>query len=120
MRWLAIRNAGNCLARPTRGAEKVRQALDSKLTVILVSVRHWKSGRAVRQRLWSEAGQRSVEDVAGDDWQRVVIAYEPVWAIGTGKTATAEDAQAMHGEIRTLMLNWARQLMMSHCFTEAV
>ena len=32
-----------------------------------------------------------------------VVAYEPVWAIGTGKTATAEDAQAMHAEIRNVL-----------------
>ena len=31
---------------------------------------------------------------------RVVIAYEPVWAIGTGETATAEQAQEIHGFIR--------------------
>jgi triosephosphate isomerase len=31
---------------------------------------------------------------------RVIIAYEPVWAIGTGKTATPEDADAMHDFIR--------------------
>lgn len=32
--------------------------------------------------------------------ERIVVAYEPVWAIGTGRTATAEDAQAMHAAIR--------------------
>lgn len=32
----------------------------------------------------------------------MVVAYEPVWAIGTGKTATPEQAQEVHGEIR----NW--------------
>ena len=35
--------------------------------------------------------------------QRVVIAYEPVWAIGTGLTATAQQAQDMHAHIRMLM-----------------
>merc|ERR1712062_229281 len=34
------------------------------------------------------------------DWSRVVIAYEPVWAIGTGVTATPEQAQQTHKEIR--------------------
>ncbi len=34
------------------------------------------------------------------DWNRVVLAYEPVWAIGTGKTATPEQAQEVHAAIR--------------------
>merc|ERR1712050_281706 len=34
------------------------------------------------------------------DWSRVVLAYEPVWAIGTGKTATPEQAQEVHASIR--------------------
>ncbi|HVO67388.1 MAG TPA: triose-phosphate isomerase [Syntrophales bacterium] len=38
-----------------------------------------------------------------DDIQPVVIAYEPVWAIGTGRTATPEQAQEVHGYIRDLM-----------------
>lgn len=38
--------------------------------------------------------------VAGEDLSRVIIAYEPVWAIGTGRTATPEDAQAVIGYIR--------------------
>ncbi len=36
-----------------------------------------------------------------DDLQRVVLAYEPVWAIGTGRTASAAQAQAMHAAIRS-------------------
>ena len=34
------------------------------------------------------------------DWSKIVIAYEPVWAIGTGKTATPEQAQEAHHFIR--------------------
>lgn len=35
------------------------------------------------------------------DWSKVVIAYEPVWAIGTGKTATPEQAQEVHVRLRS-------------------
>jgi len=41
------------------------------------------------------------------DPAKVVIAYEPVWAIGTGKTATPEDAQATHAGIRKLIAEHA-------------
>ena len=34
-------------------------------------------------------------------WDKVVIAYEPVWAIGTGKVATPEQAQEVHAAVRT-------------------
>lgn len=37
------------------------------------------------------------------DTERIIIAYEPVWAIGTGKTATPEQAQDMHAGIRTVL-----------------
>lgn len=37
------------------------------------------------------------------DWSSVVLAYEPVWAIGTGETASPEQAQEMHAFIRTLI-----------------
>ncbi len=38
-----------------------------------------------------------------EDFSKIVIAYEPVWAIGTGKTATAEQAQDMHAHIRKVI-----------------
>jgi len=39
-----------------------------------------------------------------DSWKSIVLAYEPVWAIGTGETATPEQAQEMHAFIRGLVL----------------
>jgi len=41
-----------------------------------------------------------LKDVSAVEMKRIVIAYEPVWAIGTGKTATPQDANAMHKAIR--------------------
>lgn len=51
-----------------------------------------------------ESQIRGVFDgIDGDNLQKCVIAYEPVWAIGTGKTATPQTAQEMHGVIRNLL-----------------
>jgi triosephosphate isomerase len=38
------------------------------------------------------------------DWEKIILAYEPVWAIGTGETATPEQAQEMHAFIREIVL----------------
>lgn len=42
-------------------------------------------------------------NLSPDDFAKVIIAYEPVWAIGTGKTATSEQAQEMHAFIRSFL-----------------
>ena len=42
-------------------------------------------------------------DVDVLDWDKVILAYEPVWAIGTGETASPEQAQEMHAFIRSLL-----------------
>lgn len=44
-----------------------------------------------------------LEGLAADDVARLVVAYEPVWAIGTGKTATTTQAQDVHAAIRQLL-----------------
>lgn len=49
------------------------------------------------------------------DWDNVVIAYEPVWAIGTGKVATPEQAQDVHKFIRT----WFTDKVVFCCFVMA-
>jgi len=43
---------------------------------------------------------QSLFDLSPEEMSKVVIAYEPIWAIGTGKTATAEEAQEMHQALR--------------------
>lgn len=42
-------------------------------------------------------------ELSAEDFGKIIIAYEPVWAIGTGKTATAEQAQDMHAHIRNVI-----------------
>ncbi|MCD4833946.1 MAG: triose-phosphate isomerase [Bacteroidales bacterium] len=45
------------------------------------------------------------EGISAEEFKNVIIAYEPVWAIGTGKTATPEQAQEMHQFIREALKN---------------
>lgn len=49
----------------------------------------------------------SLADIAPEDLKKLVVAYEPVWAIGTGKTATAEQAQEVHKFIRNVLADMA-------------
>ena len=44
--------------------------------------------------------RESLFDLTADEFRHLILAYEPVWAIGTGKTATAEQAQEIHAHIR--------------------
>jgi triosephosphate isomerase len=83
---------------------KVLAALAGGLSVVICV------GETLRQR---EAGaadavnagqlRAGLADVSAADLRRLVIAYEPVWAIGTGRTATPEDAQAAHAAIRSTL-----------------
>jgi triosephosphate isomerase len=46
----------------------------------------------------------SLAGVSADDAARLVIAYEPVWAIGTGKVASPEQAEEVHADLRSLLV----------------
>ena len=81
-------------------ASKTAAALAGGISVILCI------GESLAQR---EAGetiavvtkQLAVVAEKVKDWSKVVVAYEPIWAIGTGKVATPEQAQEVHKAIRT-------------------
>jgi len=87
-------------------AEKVKAALDSDLIPLFCV------GETLEQR---EAGEtesvvaaqiNTVVDLVGiDAFLNIVVAYEPVWAIGTGVTASPEQAQKAHAFIRQLLAN---------------
>lgn len=85
-------------------ARKVTRVLESGLTAILCvgeTLEEREAGQA--ESVVASQVRQGLSTVSSDQWSRVVVAYEPVWAIGTGKTATAEDAQAMHAEIRGVL-----------------
>ena len=79
--------------------QKTTAALESGLSVILCV------GESLEQREKNESVNvviHQLETATKDvkDWGKIVIAYEPVWAIGTGKVASAADAQEVCGAIR--------------------
>jgi len=55
----------------------------------------------------------SCDGFGEDEWERTIIAYEPVWAIGTGKTATPEQAQEVHQLIRNTVREIATEKIAS-------
>lgn len=57
----------------------------------------------------------SLFELSSDDFAKIVLAYEPVWAIGTGKTATAEQAQEMHAFIRSILVEKYGQEIAGNC-----
>ena len=82
-------------------ADKVSTAIEAGLQVIFCfgeRLEDRKSGNhfeLVKQQL-----TEGIFHISETDWEDVVLAYEPVWAIGTGETATPQQAQEMHAFIR--------------------
>jgi len=83
---------------------KTRAVLDAGLRVILCVGERLEEREAGRTHEVNE--RQTVEGLRGvtaEQMARVVIAYEPVWAIGTGKTATPADAQDAHAKLRNVL-----------------
>ena len=85
-------------------ARKLRAALGAGLVPVLCV------GELLDEREAGDASRvveiqvrASLEGLSADEFSRVVVAYEPVWAIGTGKTATPGDAAEIHAIIRRVL-----------------
>ena len=100
-------------------AEKARQALASGITPIVCV------GETLQER---EAGQTesvvkrqlaAVIHVNGHCISEIVVAYEPVWAIGTGRTASPEQAQQVHAVLRAQLAAATLTRIVFACFTAA-
>ena len=84
--------------------EKVLLALENNLTPIFCIGEVLEEREANRHfDVVKSQVTASLFDLSKEDFSRIVLAYEPVWAIGTGKTATAAQAQEMHAFIRNTL-----------------
>jgi triosephosphate isomerase len=82
-------------------AQKVKSALEQNLHVIFCC----GEGLAIRQAgehlaYVSQQLTNGVFDLPQNLFEKVIVAYEPIWAIGTGETASSEQAQEMHAHLR--------------------
>jgi triosephosphate isomerase len=82
-------------------ANKVNTALQHDMTVIFCFGEELKDRQSENHYNIVENQLRDgLFHIAAKDWEKIVLAYEPVWAIGTGETASPEQAQDMHEFIR--------------------
>jgi triosephosphate isomerase len=82
-------------------SEKVKFTLENNLIPIFCCGERLEVREAGNhETLVKEQVEKALFGLSSDEIKKVVIAYEPVWAIGTGKTASAEQAQEMHAFIR--------------------
>ena len=84
--------------------KKVVAALEANLKPILCvgeTLEQRKAGQTIE--VIKTQVENGLKGVAKKDAQRVVIAYEPIWAIGTGETASPEMAQEVHASIRAML-----------------
>ncbi len=95
--------------------EKVKLALANGLTPIFCIGEVLEEREANKQNEVVAAQLASVFSLSAEDFAKIVLAYEPVWAIGTGKTATPEQAQEIHAYIRSVVAEKYGQAVANEC-----
>ena len=92
-------------------AEKTKAAIGAGLTALLCVGESLEDRESGNTEAIVEEQINTVIDLIGiESFDQVIIAYEPVWAIGTGLTATPEQAQAVHLFIRNLLANSSEKI----------
>lgn len=82
-------------------AKKVDAALANKMHTIFCFGEELKDRKANDHfKVVAFQIKESLFHLKADDWKSIILAYEPVWAIGTGETASPEQAQEMHAFVR--------------------
>lgn len=86
--------------------KKIRKALSQRLKPIFcVGETLEEREKDITEKVIKKQIEKGLMDVTPDEILDVIIAYEPVWAIGTGRTATPQQAQEVHQFIRKLLTN---------------
>ena len=84
--------------------EKVQLALKNGLKVIFCCGETLEEREAEKQNEVVKAElDGSVFNLTAEEWKNIILAYEPIWAIGTGKTATSDQAEEMLAYIRSIV-----------------
>ncbi len=84
--------------------KKMKKALEQKLKPIFcIGETLAEREKEITKDVVKRQVEKGLEGISSEVMQEVIIAYEPVWAIGTGKTASPEQAQEVHGFIRFLI-----------------
>jgi triosephosphate isomerase len=84
--------------------KKLKQALNLDLIPIVCIGEHLEERESGKTKDIIETQfNRTFQDLKSEELSKVIIAYEPIWAIGTGKTATPEQAEEIHIFIRELI-----------------
>ena len=85
-------------------AKRVRGAINAGLTAILCVGEYLEQReQGITAEVVAMQTKIALEGVSEDELKQIIIAYEPVWAIGTGKTATAAQANEVCGQIRDVI-----------------
>ena len=99
--------------------DRVRAALDAGLTVILcVGETLTQRKQNITMEVIATQTKIALAGVSAEELKNIIIAYEPVWAIGTGETATAEQADEVNGGIRALIAELYSQADADACVVQ--
>lgn len=96
--------------------EKVSQALNNNLTPIFCIGEVKEEREAGKHfQVVEEQIEKALFNLSAEDFGKIILAYEPVWAIGTGLTATSDQAQEIHAHIRQFVAKKYGQEIADNC-----
>ncbi len=84
--------------------KKIKIALENELKpIVCVGEKLEERESGITEKVVEAQIREGLINFTTDEMKNITIAYEPIWAIGTGKTATPEDAEAVHKFIRNIL-----------------